>query len=198
MKIQIIALSNHLTYGGMRQRLEWGFKQIGHETVEGSPDVVLVIGQSALWNDVKQYGVPVYLWCHGVDIGNFESANNKKMDIDKLIIKEIRVDKGPISKRWMPRAQGRSTPIHKVTSHVILTLAQSDKKLEPRFIIETKRPKKVKKEKKEVVAENKDRSSKIHHHPAPEKKTEPKEETRKEGKPERRGFLKRMFRRKSV
>ena len=127
-----------------------------------------------------------------------ESANNKKMDIDKLIIKEIRVDKGPISKRWMPRAQGRSTPIHKVTSHVILTLAQSDKKLEPRFIIETKRPKKVKKEKKEVVAENKDRSSKIHHHPAPEKKTEPKEETRKEGKPERRGFLKRMFRRKSV
>lgn len=46
------------------------------------------------------------------------------MKTDDLIIKEVRVDKGPIIKRSRPRAQGRAFPIHKHTSHVILTLAE--------------------------------------------------------------------------
>jgi large subunit ribosomal protein L22 len=37
------------------------------------------------------------------------------MKTDDLIVKEVRVDKGPIIKRSRPRAQGRAFPIHKHT-----------------------------------------------------------------------------------
>lgn len=79
MRIKIITLKNHLTYGGMRTRLEYGFQKLGETIVEEDPDVILVVGQSASWDEVKGYNKPVYLWCHGVDIANFDSANNKKL-----------------------------------------------------------------------------------------------------------------------
>ncbi len=41
---------------------------------------------------------------------------------DNLYIKTIRVDKGIILKRSMPRAMGRAFPIHKHSSHVMLEL----------------------------------------------------------------------------
>ncbi len=48
-----------------------------------------------------------------------------------LIISEIRVDKGPVLKRFQPRARGSGAPIHKHTSHikVALTSASAPKKL---------------------------------------------------------------------
>ena len=50
------------------------------------------------------------------------NAKNLSIDADNLFVKEIRVDQGPIMKRSMPRARGRAFPIHKHTSHIILTL----------------------------------------------------------------------------
>lgn len=51
-----------------------------------------------------------------------------KIDVDALTIKEIRVGPGPTLKRFLPRAQGRATPILKRTSHVtvIVTTGESE------------------------------------------------------------------------
>jgi large subunit ribosomal protein L22 len=59
-------------------------------------------------------------------------ANAKQLGVEKadLMIKELRVDKGVIMKRMMPRAMGRASRINKRTSHVTLVLGQKveDKK----------------------------------------------------------------------
>ncbi len=51
-------------------------------------------------------------------------ANAKAQGVDEktLFVKGIRVDKGPVLKRSRPRAQGRAFPIHKHTSHIVVTL----------------------------------------------------------------------------
>ena len=46
------------------------------------------------------------------------------MDVDALVVKEILVNEGPTWKRFMPRAQGRATNIHKRTSHITVILAE--------------------------------------------------------------------------
>lgn len=54
-------------------------------------------------------------------------ANAKAQGIDQktLFVKGIRVDKGPVLKRSRPRAQGRAFPIHKHTSHIVVTLTDT-------------------------------------------------------------------------
>ncbi|MFV1951211.1 MAG: 50S ribosomal protein L22 [Nitrospinota bacterium] len=54
-------------------------------------------------------------------IANAEDAKEVK-DVDSLTISQIRVDEGPVSKRHMPRARGRATPIKKRTSHITIVL----------------------------------------------------------------------------
>lgn len=44
------------------------------------------------------------------------------VDIDSLYVGKCFVDGGPVLKRFMPRAQGRATPIIKRTSHVTVAL----------------------------------------------------------------------------
>ena len=44
------------------------------------------------------------------------------MDVDKLYISEMLVDKGPTMKRWMPRARGSATQILKRSSRISITL----------------------------------------------------------------------------
>lgn len=51
------------------------------------------------------------------------SARVQGLNEKALIVKEIRVDKGPVLKRSRPRAQGRAFPIHKHTSHIVVTLS---------------------------------------------------------------------------
>ena len=46
------------------------------------------------------------------------------VNIDKLYIKTLFVDGGPMMKRYMPRAMGRATPVRHRTSHVTLHLEQ--------------------------------------------------------------------------
>jgi large subunit ribosomal protein L22 len=53
-------------------------------------------------------------------------SNAKQMGIENenLFIKEIRVDKGIVMKRMMPRAMGSGSRINKRTSHITLVLAE--------------------------------------------------------------------------
>jgi len=43
-------------------------------------------------------------------------------DVDRLFVKTISVDQGPVLKRFLPRAQGRATKIRKPTSHITVVL----------------------------------------------------------------------------
>lgn len=51
-----------------------------------------------------------------------DAEHNDGADIDELKISRICVDAGPVYKRFRPRARGRTSPIMKRTSHVIITL----------------------------------------------------------------------------
>ena len=46
-----------------------------------------------------------------------------KVRMEDLYVKEAVVGAGPTLKRWLPRAQGRATPLLKRTSHVRVTVA---------------------------------------------------------------------------
>jgi len=52
------------------------------------------------------------------------AENNHHLAKDNLFIKEIRVDQGPVLKRWRARAMGRAAAIRKRTSHILLILAE--------------------------------------------------------------------------
>lgn len=45
-------------------------------------------------------------------------------DVDRLVVKAINVDQGPVLRRFMPRAQGRATKIRKPTSHITVILGE--------------------------------------------------------------------------
>ena len=69
------------------------------------------------------------------------NAKNNKLDPDHLFVAEIRVDGGPMLKRYLPRARGSASPIQRKMSHVTLTL-RVNANLKPRYKIVV--PKKVK------------------------------------------------------
>ena len=46
----------------------------------------------------------------------------KTIDLDKLFVKTITVDQGPVMKRFRPRAQGRATGVRKRMSHINVVL----------------------------------------------------------------------------
>ena len=54
------------------------------------------------------------------------AQNNFSLPKNGLFIKSMTVGEGIVLKRWMPRAQGRATPLRKRSCHVNLIL--SDKK----------------------------------------------------------------------
>jgi len=47
---------------------------------------------------------------------------DSSVDVEDLYVKEALVGPGPIMKRWLPRAQGRATPILKRTSHITIVV----------------------------------------------------------------------------
>jgi len=55
------------------------------------------------------------------------NAKNNKFNVDHLFVKEIRVDGGPMLKRYLPRARGSASPIQKKMSHVTLILGVNPK-----------------------------------------------------------------------
>ncbi len=44
-------------------------------------------------------------------------------DVEKLTVKEAVANGGPMLKRFIPRAMGRATPIHKRTSHITIVVS---------------------------------------------------------------------------
>ena len=54
------------------------------------------------------------------------NAEGRNMDLDKLVVASVVVDKGAVMKRWLPRAHGRETPLKKQTSHVTVELVEAE------------------------------------------------------------------------
>lgn len=52
------------------------------------------------------------------------NAKNIGKDENNLFVKELRVDKGIVMKRMMPRAMGRGARINKRTSHISILLEE--------------------------------------------------------------------------
>ncbi len=50
------------------------------------------------------------------------------IDVSSLYIKEVRVDEGPVYKRWRARARGRACQILKRMSHIQLIVAERPEK----------------------------------------------------------------------
>ena len=59
---------------------------------------------------------------HKLLLSAIANAKAQSVDVKTLFVKGVRVDKGPVLKRSRPRAQGRAFPIHKHTSHIVVTL----------------------------------------------------------------------------
>ncbi len=132
------------------------------------------------------------------------NSKQKKMNLDSLFISSIQVDKGPVLKRWMPRAQGRATPIHKFTSHIILELSIKEGGKKPKFVTEIKKAKKDGKRdhehhehehevEKEPIKKQTQKSVVVK-----EKQLESKTEVKKDAQTQDKGFMKKVFRRKSI
>lgn len=143
-----------------------------------------------------------------VDSAIANAVNNFELDRDNLYIKEIKADEGATAYRWMPRAHGRATPLRKKTSHISIVLAEvkdSGKKEAKKQSIEApvklgEHPKKdegVKADKKEKTDEkNKDEKNE-----KGKKIIDPRSEgkgghTKIEGG-SHKGFVEKVFRRKS-
>ncbi len=54
------------------------------------------------------------------------AENNHEMDVDKLYVSGVYANPGPILKRAMPRAQGRSYRINKRTTHITIAVSEKD------------------------------------------------------------------------
>jgi len=45
------------------------------------------------------------------------------VEVDEFRVKEIRVDEGPVAKRFRPRAKGSASPVLKRSCHISVTLS---------------------------------------------------------------------------
>lgn len=57
-------------------------------------------------------------------VANLKVAKENDVDPARIYIKDIYADKGPVWKRWIPRAMGRATPIAKPTAHLTVVVAE--------------------------------------------------------------------------
>ncbi|MDO8470017.1 MAG: 50S ribosomal protein L22 [bacterium] len=120
------------------------------------------------------------------------ARQNAKLDPAKLVITEIRVDQGPKTGRWMPRARGSAGLIERKSCHISIVLAESATVKLPRYtIVAPAHPMKKKHEHKKAG------KRKVPHAAAETGDTEKHDEVGPVPKPGK-GYLKRMFRRKSV
>ena len=126
-------------------------------------------------------------------------AKEKGMNEERLFIKEIRVDGGPMLKRWTPRAQGRATPIHKHTSHITITLHEGKKSVQSRFV--TAKPEQKEEKTDKAVGEVSAASQSAEKHSHDPETTPSLKEAKKEAptpKEAKKKSPSKLFRRKSV
>ena len=65
--------------------------------------------------------------------------HNFKIPSDKLFVKIITVDGGPVYKRFTPKAFGRAAPIRHRTSHISLILSEKEVVVEKKTEIKKKK-----------------------------------------------------------
>ncbi|MBI5153581.1 MAG: 50S ribosomal protein L22 [Parcubacteria group bacterium] len=136
------------------------------------------VAEAELRYSTKKAAKPILKLLRSV-IANAKAAS---FEPEKLYIVDLRVDQGPMSKRFMPRASGRAVTIQKKTSHIYITVAE--KKTGTQKFREFYKPQ-SKKEAKRLVRDF-------------EKEKNKKGELKKEVATETQGVIKKMFRRKSV
>jgi len=142
------------------------------------------------------------------------AEHNFNLEKSNLIIKSFTVDEGPTLHRFMPRAHGRATPIRKKDSHLNLVLtevkvskAKAKKvELEPPVKLESK-PKiekelKIKQAKEKGVKPAREKVEKPIHPLSEKTETDVRISGRRghskiEGGSHKRGFIQKIFRRKS-
>lgn len=57
-------------------------------------------------------------------LANLQSKNPEmNIEMENFYIKELRVDNGPVMKRYRPRAKGSASPILKRTCHVLMKVS---------------------------------------------------------------------------
>jgi large subunit ribosomal protein L22 len=54
------------------------------------------------------------------------NADKRGMDVDKLVVADIQIDKAGVMRRFLPRAHGRATPIRKQLAHVNVKLVERE------------------------------------------------------------------------
>ena len=68
------------------------------------------------------------------------AVHNHGADLNNLIVSDIRVDKGVVLKRFMPRARGSSAGIKKRTSHIYVKLTDNQTKVVTEASVAEKAP----------------------------------------------------------
>jgi large subunit ribosomal protein L22 len=53
------------------------------------------------------------------------ATENDSADADKLVVRQVSIDPGPVDKRWLPRSMGRANRINKRTSHVTIVVDEA-------------------------------------------------------------------------
>ena len=56
------------------------------------------------------------------------AENTQSVDVDRLYVKQVKVDEAGMWKRFMPRAQGRATKVRKRLSHVTIVLDEFEER----------------------------------------------------------------------
>ena len=146
------------------------------------------------------------------------AQHNFKLNKESLFIKEIFVDKGPVLKRWRPRAFGRAAPIQRKRSHISVILEEKIPEIpvkkprlevgvkkatipeEPPFkgegIVKEEMPAEIlSRQEKKRLLEVKDKKIFDIRRKAGRRTKQYLDKIRRKGK---RGVLKRIFRRKSI
>ncbi len=59
-----------------------------------------------------------------------QKAEGERLDVDELVVQNVIVDEGPTTMRWRPRARGRATRIRHRTSHISVTVVNTDQAAE--------------------------------------------------------------------
>lgn len=134
------------------------------------------------------------------------AENNFGLDRSNLYIFDIQVGEGQILKRWLPRAYGRATEIYKRNSRVYLTLEervegknrkskdQLEKERKEREEARAKMEKEILEQRKKEEEEG-GKSAELAKTPMMKKELKEKES---EGKKGGKGWMKKMFQRKSM
>lgn len=122
------------------------------------------------------------------------NARNKKMNPAKLVIESIRVDGGPVLKRFRARARGTAARIEKKMSHIMVVLVEKPSLKEPRFPTIIAVTKKKKKSEGPKAAEKASAKKEI----AEKKEVKKAESDKKKEKGNDVGVVRKVFRRKAI